>query len=453
MNLQVQLANTVAERDEAKTELQETRQRVQILENQQGELATELTRATDALQDARVAAGNASRVRMASEKEVAERAAAEMNKANTEIESLKRRVAEVELDASIKIRDGQSAQSGLEKRFWDESARAKRLSETLQTSERVGANLRQEVSKLQAEATETRKRVLMLERSLESARNSMNEAKEGNMSSLETKDRLIQDLRNELLELRTSIDRKASECQEEADCAADVRIQKALEEARYETERILEVQREKLLNEGKSEKEVLQHAVEEAQAEAERWKGRLQESDELRTKEGLNLAKESKRVEALKAELLQVNEDLAKSKRNITGDDLRNRLESLKEVVSHTLREKAELEEELIRIRERVSSQDNAADVIQDLQDRLQTVKEMNARLDNDNEDLRMRLHTAHATLRQHHITLSQQPDPNLAEMHKQIRTPGGRKLSASSSRASAGRSVSSVRSSSSRKL
>lgn len=36
----------------------------------------------------------------------------------------------------------------------------------------------------------------------------------------------------------------------------------------------------------------------------------------------------------------------------MTGDDLRERLESLKEVVSHTLREKAGLEEELVRLRE-----------------------------------------------------------------------------------------------------
>jgi len=215
----------------------------------------------------------------------------------------------------------------------------------------------------------------------------MNEAKEGNMSSLETKDRLIQDLRNELLELRTSIDRKASECQEEADCAADVRIQKALEEARYETERILEVQREKLLNEGKSEKEVLQHAVEEAQAEAERWKGRLQESDELRTKEGLNLAKESKRVEALKAELLQVNEDLAKSKRNITGDDLRNRLESLKEVVSHTLREKAELEEDAEGLKTKIDQAASAStklkSQVKDLQYELSVLEKLTKEMGN----------------------------------------------------------------------
>merc|ERR1712094_41704 len=86
--------------------------------------------------------------------------------------------------------------------------------------------------------------------------------------------------------------------------------------------------------------------------------------------------------------------------------------------VSHTLKEKAELEEEVLRLKERLKS-----------------VKEMSSRLDADNEDLRMRLHTAHATLRQHHIHLVDANSSTGGEGSaggRSIRTPGGRKLGSS---------------------
>ena len=125
-----------------------------------------------------------------------------------------------------------------------------------------------------------------------------------------------------------------------------------------------------------------------------------------------------------------MREDLAKSKQQMTGDELRHRLESLKEVVSHTLREKAELEEEVIRLKELLASKNNTSGVIKDLQERLQSVKDMNTRLDSDNEDLRLRLHTAHATLRQNHIAVTEGGGGGGSE--RSIRTPGGRKLSSS---------------------
>ena len=119
----------------------------------------------------------------------------------------------------------------------------------------------------------------------------------------------------------------------------------------------------------------------------------------------------------------------------MTGDELRERLESLKEVVSHTLKEKAGLEAELLRLREILASQANASGVVGDLQERLQTVKDMNGQLDAENEDLRMRLHTAHGTLKQHHISLKD-ASASLGKValghqgSKQVRpaTSGGRK-------------------------
>jgi len=174
----------------------------------------------------------------------------------------------------------------------------------------------------------------------------------------------------------------------------------------------------------------------------------MQECDQRRQDEEANAIKEIKRMDALKEEIVQLNEELQKSKRQMTGDELKNRLESLKEVVSHTLKEKAELEAEVTCLKERLASQDNRGGVVQDLQERLQTVKDMNGRLDSDNEDLRMRLHTAHATLRQHHITLTDSGSPMTTSSSttaaRAIRTPGGRKLSSSRT---------SMRSSSSKRL
>ena len=89
---------------------------------------------------------------------------------------------------------------------------------------------------------------------------------------------------------------------------------------------------------------------------------------------------------------------------------------------------------QVLRLKERLASHEDRGGVVQDLQERLQSMKEMNARMATDNEDLRMRLHTAHATLRQHHIHLvDANSDTGPSGPARSIRTPGGRKLSSSS--------------------
>jgi len=250
---------------------------------------------------------------------------------------------------------------------------------------------------------------------------------------------LIEELKQELSNIREHLDQVKQGMSEAAEQAAQERLEVSLEAAKREREQCLTKQRDMLAREAEKEKGTLQRAVEEARQEADRWKVRLQECDELKVAQEAATAKEAKRAEALTIELAQVNEELAKSKRAMTGDELKSRLESLKEVVSHTLREKAALEEEVLRLQERLASQENRSGVIKDLQERLQTIKDMNARLDSDNEDLRMRLHTAQATLKKNHIGM------NADDPSRTIRTPGGRKLGSSSR--------SSLRSSSGRKL
>ena len=72
-------------------------------------------------------------------------------------------------------------------------------------------------------------------------------------------------------------------------------------------------------------------------------------------------------------------------------------------MVTHTLREKADLEEEVRELKERLASQQLRGSVIQDLQDRLKMVKDMNQRLDQDNEELRLRLQSAQHSLQTNH--------------------------------------------------
>lgn len=71
--------------------------------------------------------------------------------------------------------------------------------------------------------------------------------------------------------------------------------------------------------------------------------------------------------------------------------------------MTHTLREKAELEDEVRELKERIASQQLRGSVIQDLQERLKMVKDMNQRLDHDNEELRLRLQTAQHSLQANH--------------------------------------------------
>jgi len=102
-------------------------------------------------------------------------------------------------------------------------------------------------------------------------------------------------------------------------------------------------------------------------------------------------------------------EDLKKNQKQqpVAGElshgELTRRIESLKEVVTHTLQEKAELEEEVKALQTRMAAQQTRGGVIQDLQDRLKMVKDMNSRLDTDNDELKRRLQTAQTTLRDNH--------------------------------------------------
>merc|ERR1711959_336309 len=72
------------------------------------------------------------------------------------------------------------------------------------------------------------------------------------------------------------------------------------------------------------------------------------------------------------------DQELARLEQASSNDGLKQRLESLKEVVTHTLREKAELEDEVRELKERIASQQLRGSVIQDLQERLKMVKDMN---------------------------------------------------------------------------
>ena len=92
----------------------------------------------------------------------------------------------------------------------------------------------------------------------------------------------------------------------------------------------------------------------------------------------------------------------------LSHGELTRRIESLKEVVTHTLQEKAELEEEVKALQQRMAAQQTRGGVIQDLQDRLKMVKDMNSRLDTDNDELKRRLQTAQTTLRDNHNKPSQ---------------------------------------------
>jgi len=355
-----------------------------------------------------------------------------------EMESLRRRVAELETEKEIMLQDRSSTKDSIEAQLAEEGARAQRLSEMLQTSERVGCNIRQELTKVKAEAAECKRNMQALERAVDTARNSLQETKEGAMTSEKCKDQLITDLQDELKRIRSHMEKIKQEYHQAAEEAADEKVQRAMQGARWEQEKCLELQRERLQEEAEQERLALETAINEARAEAERWKERLKECDELRKQQEATCAQESRRAEALQGELAQVNEELSRSKRQMTGDELRGRLESLKEVVSHTLKEKAELDEEVLCLKERLAAHEDRGGVVQDLQERLQTLKEMNSRLDTDNEDLRMRLHTAHATLRQHHIHLGDgSSDTAGSNLGRSIRTPGGRKLSSSSGRTS----------------
>merc|ERR1712216_404943 len=158
------------------------------------------------------------------------------------------------------------------------------------------------------------------------------------MNSNKDKDSTIHELREELHRIRAHLSKSKLEFEEAANKAAEHKLELALEDARHSSDACLERQRTMLEKQAEQDRIPLQRALEEARSEAERWKVRLKECDERRMAEESNCAKEMKRAEALKAELAQVNEDLLKSKRQMTGDELRHRLDSLKEVVSHTLR-------------------------------------------------------------------------------------------------------------------
>jgi len=330
----------------------------------------------------------------------------------------------------------------------EEKAHSQKLSASLQISEKVGCGLREKVTKLEGEANENRRKIQNLERGLETARNSLQQSQQSAATSEREKDRTITDLRDELKRIRQHMESTKMSYQEQADQVAAAAIERAKEDARLENEECLAELRKQLTQQFSSDRGPLLKVLEETKQEAARWKERMQECDQRRQDEEANAIKEIKRMDALKEEIVQLNEELQKSKRQMTGDELKNRLESLKEVVSHTLKEKAELEAEVTCLKERLASQDNRGGVVQDLQERLQTVKDMNGRLDSDNEDLRMRLHTAHATLRQHHITLTDSGSPMTTSSSttaaRAIRTPGGRKLSSSRT---------SMRSSSSKRL
>jgi len=448
VNLQVQLANAVAECDEAKRSLTESNRKIEELMMKKQELEDKCLQTSHMLEEANRTAETAARVAREETEMLSERKQLTETNARVEAESLQRRVSVLEAERGALIHDRATTKGNLETLLDEEKAHSQKLSASLQISEKVGCGLREKVTKLEGEANENRRKIQNLERGLETARNSLQQSQQSAATSEREKDRTITDLRDELKRIRQHMESTKMSYQEQADQVAAAAIERAKEDARLENEECLAELRKQLTQQFSSDRGPLLKVLEETKQEAARWKERMQECDQRRQDEEANAIKEIKRMDALKEEIVQLNEELQKSKRQMTGDELKNRLESLKEVVSHTLKEKAELEAEVTCLKERLASQDNRGGVVQDLQERLQTVKDMNGRLDSDNEDLRMRLHTAHATLRQHHITLTDSGSPMTTSSSttaaRAIRTPGGRKLSSSRT---------SMRSSSSKRL
>lgn len=405
-NLQVQLANAISERDDARKERDEAVLLAERVEAQQIRDAETIASLRETMEEA--SADFAAQLKKEREErsEAGIRHEEEVSNAKLEAETLRRRVSEVATERDIISNDRSSTNQSLTTKLEDEKQRTKRLSENLQTSERIGVRLREEISSLKSEANEMKRKLSTTEQNLAMATGSLQKNQDGMEQHLRNKDQLIEELKGELETLKEELLTERAIAIEMAEQRSAKRVSQALEEAKKKEADAMSLLRDQLHAESSELRRPLEQALHEAREEADRWKSKLAECDRVRQNLENNVDEETKQIEALKAELSTLRGEMEKQKNHMSGDELRERLESLKEVVSHTLKEKAGLEEELVRLREVMASQGNATGVVEELQGRLQTVKEMNSRLDSDNEDLRMRLHTAHSTLKQHHISL-----------------------------------------------
>jgi len=94
----------------------------------------------------------------------------EIKNGSYEAETLRRRVSEVATERDIISDDRASKYDALSRRLAEETARCKKLSETLLTTERVGARLRDESRENKSESEELRRKSELAEQNLEATR-------------------------------------------------------------------------------------------------------------------------------------------------------------------------------------------------------------------------------------------------------------------------------------------
>lgn len=265
--------------------------------------------------------------------------------------------------------------------------------------------LKRELGTVKSELVERHGRVLGLEKQLTSLQSSSRADSQAQANQIEQLQAQVENGKIELARANQELRSVRNQVLVTAEEESAIRLQAALNQSKKECETMLN--RQKLEHEqevARLNRESTEQVC-ETQNELERMRSRL-------SAEQTKLASQIEETNRLRSEVSARDQELARLQQVSNGDELRRRLESLKEVVTHTLREKAELEEEVGRLKERLVSQQQRGSVIQDLQDRLKLVKDMNSRLDQDNEELRLKLQTAQLNLRTSH---EQNGNPRLA--------------------------------------
>ena len=202
----------------------------------------------------------------------------------------------------------------LSNKLEEEKSRSARLSSNLQTSERLGANHREEAAAAKAELAEAKRKLAATEQSLAAMTGNLQKSQDGLEGALRQSQEVVRELEQEVRSLQEELLTERAVAHEMAEQKASKRVSQALEEAKCREEEALSALRERLHKEGAQLRQPLEKATAEAREEAERWKVRFTECDAVRKGLEEGIGGEERRVEALMAEVSQLQEELEKQK-------------------------------------------------------------------------------------------------------------------------------------------
>lgn len=392
VNLQIQLAQATAEKQQAVADMEEAKKALGLLQQQ----------------------CEAESAQLQAMKKDSDSAEEECNRANARVAELETLVEEQREQAEQQAaahdaqltqmkadHEGQAREWNLRKDTYELKVREMTMRGSGTANENT--ELKAEIEALKTEGSTVRQqlverhgRILSLEKQLSGQQQSASESGAAQSQQIEQLQNQLKVASTDLAVARQELTSIRLEERVKGEEAIERKLIEALEDSKKECETMLAQQKQQFEKQIHQLESDSSSQLSDSKAETDHWRARAQTEQE-------KLASQIEENNSLRQDIMTRDQELARLEQVNNSEELRRRLESLKEVVTHTLREKADLEEEVLHMKERLTTQQQRGSVIQDLQDRLKMVKDMNARLDQDNEELRLKLQSAQNNLRHTH--------------------------------------------------